>query len=294
MSPVDRSSISLSADAITGCRFILPLTILGGDKQTEEEVQFLRSQNYCVCFIQMVISTTVNDSDTRKYYTIFINTMSTIARSFGANIVKNITDGLIIYFPQTSNSIDDFAFKNVIECGITILAAGDVINTKLTKEKLTAVTYRISADYGRVEVAKVKTSQQEDLFGPTMNLCAKINSKAPANVMVIGGELYLVLKSLSSSPSFKQSDYRFKEVKAHSVVGFTHEYPVYSVTSKYSRTYPDPDAILSALNDNRTHESELEEICQKDQSSFSAFPTSPTSTYSGYNIMLVDDDEDIL
>jgi two-component system response regulator ChvI len=239
-------------------------------------------------------STTVNDLDNiRKYYTIFINTMSTIARSFGAKIVKNITDGLIMYFPQTSNSIDDSAFKNVIECGITMLAAGDVINTKLAKEKLTAVNYRISADYGKVEVAKVKTSQQEDLFGPTMNLCAKINSKAPANVMVIGGDLYLVLKSLSSSPSFKQSDYRFKEVKGHPVVGFTHEYPAYSVTSKYSRTYPDPDTILSALNDNRTHESELEEICQIHHSSFSAFPTSPTS-HSGYNIMLVDDEEDIL
>jgi two-component system response regulator ChvI len=239
------------------------------------------------------VSATVNDSDNiRKHYTIFINTMSNIARRFGAKIVKNITDGLIMYFPRTSNSIDDSAFKNVIECGITMLAAGDVIKTKLTREKLAAVTYRISADYGKVEVAKLKTSQQEDLFGPTMNLCAKINSKAPANVMVIGGDLYLVLKSLSSSPSFKQSDYRFKEVKGHSIAGFTHEYPAYSVTSKYSRTYPDPDVILSALNDNRTHESELEEIPQ--HSSFSTSPTSPTSSYSGYNIMLVDDEEDTL
>jgi hypothetical protein len=107
------------------------------------------------------VSATVNDSDNiRKYYTIFINTMSTIARSFGAKIVKNITDGLIMYFPKTSNSIDDTAFKDVIECGSTMLAAGNVISTKLTEQKLAAVTYRISADYGKVEVAKVKTSQQ--------------------------------------------------------------------------------------------------------------------------------------
>ena len=43
---------------------------------------------------------------------------------------------------------------------MTMLAAGDVINTKLTEQKLAAVTYRISADYGMVEVAKLKTSQQ--------------------------------------------------------------------------------------------------------------------------------------
>jgi two-component system response regulator ChvI len=258
-----------------------------------EEVQFLRSQNYCVCFVRMVNSrgaiNTVNDSDSiRKYYTIFINTMSTIVRGFGGKIVKNIIDGLITYFPKTSNSIDDSAFKDVIECGITMLAAGDVVNAKLTKENLAAVTYRISADYGKVEVAKLKTSQQEDLFGPTMNLCAKINSNAPANVMVIGGDLYLVLKSLSSSPSFKQSDYRFKEVKGHSITGFTHEYPAYSVTSKYSRTYPNLEAILSTLTDKQAHESELKEVPQH-----SSFSTSPTS-YSGYNIMLVDDEKDLL
>src|ERR1700693_4908907 len=125
MPPVDRSSTSNSADSIN-----LPLTSLGGEMKVKEEVQFLRSQNYCVCFIQMVNPTgaiiTTNDSDNiRKYYTIFINTMSAIARNFGAKIVKNITDSLIIYFPQTSNSTDDSAFKDVIECGITMLAAGD-------------------------------------------------------------------------------------------------------------------------------------------------------------------------
>jgi class 3 adenylate cyclase len=170
------------------------LTSLGGEKRGKDEVQFLRSQSYCVCFIQMVNTTgaiiTTNDSDDirniRKYYTIFINPMSDIARDFGARIVKNITDALIIYFPQTSNSTDDSAFKDVIECGITVLAASGAINTKLTEQKLSVVTYRISANYGKVEVARSTTSQHEDLFGPTMNLCAKINSKAPPNGMVIG------------------------------------------------------------------------------------------------------------
>ena len=92
-----------------------------------------------------------------------------------------------------------------------------------------------SADYGRVEIAKSKITEEEDLFGPTMNLCAKINSKGPPNGIVVGGDLYLVLKSLFSSHSFRQSDYRFKEVKGHSIAGFTHQYPIYSVTCKYRR-----------------------------------------------------------
>lgn len=250
----------------------------------KEEVQFLQSQNYCVCFIRMSSNAAVNDSDNiRKYYTIFVNTMSTIAKNFGAKIIKNISDGLVIYFPQTSNSIDNSAFKDVIECGFTLLAAGGIINTRLSKEKLMPVTYRISADYGKVEVAKIKTSQQEDLFGPTMNLCAKINSKAPANAMIIGGDLYLVLKSLSSHHSF--TNYRFNELKGHSIAGFTHAYPVYSVTNKYSQKSSERDAILSFLNDDLTHGLELEEIPQGRRSSSSTLPC---------NIILIDDEKDVL
>ena len=223
-----------------------------------------------------------------------------MTRNFGAKTVKDSQDSLIIYFPQTSNSTDDSAFKDVIECGITMLAAGDVINTKLAEAKLTSVTYRISADYGKVEVAKSKTSQQEDLFGPTMNLCAKINSKAPANAMVIGGDLHTVLKSFSPSPSpslsYRRNDYRFKEVKGHSISGITHQYPVYSVTSKYSRSYPD-DANLSTLKDGkRNRKPEIKkQVLQIQRPSFSASAISTTSSsYSGYTIMLVDDEEDVL
>jgi two-component system, OmpR family, response regulator ChvI len=287
MSDRDRASTSYSADAIGSL-----LTSLGPEKQVEE-VQFLRSQSYCVFFIQMMnpsgASNNHNDSDnSRKYHTVFINTMSTLARNFGAKIVKNITDSLIIYFPKTSNSADCSAFQDVIECGITMLAAGDVINTKLSEEELAAVTYRISADYGKVEVAKSTTSQEEDLFGPTMNLCAKINSKAPSNGMVIGGDLYLILKSFSSSD--RHNDYLFNEVKGHSIAGFTHGYPVYSVTSKYSRTYPDAKVNLPTLKDILKYKPQLKQTRSIQPSPLS---TSATS-YSEYNIMLVDDEKDIL
>jgi CheY-like chemotaxis protein len=244
---------------------------------------------------------TTNDSDDiRKYYTIFIIPMSDIARDFGAKIVKNIADTLIIYFPQTSNSTDDSAFKDVIECGITMLAASDVINTKLIEQKLSVVTYRISADYGKVEVARSTTSQHEDLFGPTMNLCAKINSKAPPNGMVIGGDLYTVLKAFSScstsSSSYRHNEYRFKKVKGHSISGLTHQYPVYSVTSKYSRSYPDVAKLSTLKVGKQTRKPEIKkQAFQIQRPSFSASPISTTSSsYSCYTIMLVDDEQDVL
>ena len=40
-------------------------------------------------------------------------------------------------------------------------------NEKLTTEGLPVLHYRISADYGRVDLAKSLTSTGEDIFGPT-------------------------------------------------------------------------------------------------------------------------------
>ena len=76
-------------------------------------------------------------------------------------------------------------------------SANPVINDKWYKEEgLPSLTYRISADYGRVEMAKSGTSQSFDLFGSTVNLCSKINSMAQMGGMVIGGDLYRLVKNL--------------------------------------------------------------------------------------------------
>src|ERR687887_1173371 len=177
-----------------------------------QEISFSsQSQNYCVCFVSMVdsieITFEIKDAEKiRRYYSIFINTMAAIARNFDAKIIKNTGTSLVFFFPKTSSTDNNIesAFKDVLECGITMIAASDIINAKLKEEGgLPPLYYRISADYGRVEVARSITSPStDDLFGSTMNICAKINSMAPPNGMVIGSDLYdyfIGTKSPSSS-----------------------------------------------------------------------------------------------
>ena len=125
--------------------------------------------------------------------------MAAIIRDFNANIIKNTGDSLLYYFPETSNnSADDIsAFKEVFECGLTMVEASTIINTRIQEEGLPPLNYRISADYGRVEIAKSMTFTSDDLFGPTVSLCAKINSMAPINGMVIGSDLYQTVRSFS-------------------------------------------------------------------------------------------------
>src|SRR5918992_1596736 len=200
-----------------------------------EEISFLdRSMNCCIGFVDMVNSTkvTAEISDHRKigqYYSIFINTMAVLAKNYGARIIKNAGDALIFYFPETSDSSSEAAFKDILECFTTMILARDIINAKLHSENLPSVSYRISADYGKVEVATSTSSKgREDLFGSTMNICAKINSMAEPNGIVIGGDLNQIIKSFS----FIDKYYQFKELRGGYSIGFTHRYPIYRVLSK--------------------------------------------------------------
>ena len=98
---------------------------------------------------------------------------------------------------------------------------------KVTKRRRIAKSsYRISADYGRVEIAKSLTSISEDLFGPTVNLCAKINSRAEPNGMVIGNNLYQVTKT-----KFDHL-YHFNKVDGYSIDNSNNKYSIYSIVSK--------------------------------------------------------------
>jgi two-component system, OmpR family, response regulator ChvI len=255
-----------------------------------EEISFSgHSQNYCVCFVDMVDSTKItaqiaDAGKIRKYYSIFINTMAAIARDFDAKIIKNTGDCLIYYFPKTSDSANNSAFKAVLECGITSIAASDVINAKLMEEGgLPPLYYRISADYGRVEIAKSITSQTDDLFGSTVNLCAKINSKAAPNGMVIGGDLYQVVNK-----SYFDDHYHFQELGGYSIVDFKHKYPIYSVESKNKN-------IINPLNPDR-QVSEIELTHLQPHLTTKQVIKSPTNEQQKYlpNIMIVDDEPDAL
>src|SRR3712207_6884872 len=96
---------------------------------------------------------------------------------------------LMIRRPPRSTLFPYTTLFRSLECCTAIVAAHEFINIRLQAEALPPVSYRISADYGRIEVATTVTSGTEDLFGPTVNMCAKINSQAEPNGIVIGGDL---------------------------------------------------------------------------------------------------------
>ncbi|MFL6485186.1 MAG: response regulator [Nitrososphaera sp.] len=263
-----------------------------------EEIYFADQSNgyYCVCFVDMVDSTHITakiaDGDKiKKYYEIFLNAMAALAKNFGAKVIKNIGDALLFYFPDTSDSENVTAFKEVLECCSAIIAAHEFINIRLEAEGLPPVSYRISADYGRVEVATTVTSGAEDLFGPTVNMCAKINSQAEPNGVVIGGDLHEIMKRFS----FKE--YLFHKVGKKEPIGIRYSYPVYTVVRKDE--VPARDSALNVFK-RETYKPRLEKetlsiypkkhLQVRDDLHSHPYP----QQISQPTVMIVDDEPDIL
>src|SRR5215207_2921482 len=97
-----------------------------------EEIYFADQSNgyYCVCFVDMVNSTQVtariaDGNKIKKYYEIFLNAMATLAKNFGAKVIKNEVNALIYKFQDTKKKENITNSKGVLECCTEILAANE-------------------------------------------------------------------------------------------------------------------------------------------------------------------------
>ena len=184
------------------------------------------SEKYCVCMIDIINSTKItaklSESETSEFYRIFLNSMALIVRNFGGIVVKNIGDALLFYFPII-HSEAELTIKKCLNCCLALGESHKDIVTKLEKENLPIFDYRTSATFGNVRIARTSTSSVNDIFGATVNRCAKINRTAPANGLIIGEEFYENAKDFDS--------YTFKKI-ASDIVSPEHGYTGYIVYRK--------------------------------------------------------------
>lgn len=165
------------------------------------------SEKYCVCMVDIMNSTKItaklSESETSEFYNIFLNSIAGIVRNFGGIVIKNIGDALLFYFPVMPPE-EESVLKKCLDCCLTLGESHDDIAKKLENQKLPVFDYRISSTYGMVRIAKTSTSSINDIFGNTVNRCAKINRIAPANRLIIDEEFY------DSTKIF--GDYIFKKI----------------------------------------------------------------------------------
>ncbi len=255
----------------------------------------------CIGFIDLVDSTkntiTMEGLDyIRKYYSTFINSVSSIVKSSNGRIVKNIGDCLLFYFPKTSNDKNENFFREVIECALKILETRYSLNDELSKQHLPPFNFRISIDYGVLDLALVGDYSQIDLFGSTLNLCSKINSSSLSipNEIIIGDNFYRILKSFSSIVK----DFNFSNNGVYKITEST-EYPTYNIKRK---SYTLSSIITRNVNDTRNsyQDKQLSTIFENSLDNSSYIDSKGTRLFShkkinnDKGIILVDDEQDIL
>jgi two-component system, OmpR family, response regulator ChvI len=177
---------------------------------TPKEHNLTDTKYRCILLVDISNYTRVTSSihhqdEWLKYHSIFQNTMEAIARNFGAKVPYRGIDKVISFFPITSQpSSDKTPFKDALKCGLAMQAAHDDMNQKYYEEGLPPINYRISADCG-------KYNQVEAVCYNIEAVCYNIYTKASPNGMVIGENLYDMIKD-----SFEDDSYRFTKI---------HEYP---------------------------------------------------------------------
>jgi class 3 adenylate cyclase len=168
-------------------------------KNYSNEITFTnRSYNYCIGIISIVnlsqeITELDNAVEIRKYYSLFYNTMASIIRHYGGKVIKNVGDMILFYFPKTVNFSQLSTFQNVLECGLEMVKANMMLNSKLSENGLPSISYKISLNYGKVELAISSNSNTVDLFGPAVNICSKINNLSLPYQIVIYKALYDII-----------------------------------------------------------------------------------------------------
>jgi len=256
----------------------------------------------CVCFIEFqgaINNTAIADdsSNIREYYSTVINSLSQIIKRYNGKIVKSLGDRLLCYFLNFSDLNNEKAFEDVIECGLEILEKREDMNNELLKKKinLTLVeNYKISLDYGVVDLALAGDNYQLDIFGSAVNLCSKINSSfssvAPKNEIIIGNNFYRIIKSFPNVLN-KYNFINNGEFKVTENIG----YPTYIIKRRSNILLQNDDDITSTHSVRMQKQSNLyaeEDFIENKNNKREGFFFHKKN--KNKRIILVDDEEDIL
>ncbi len=178
---------------------------------TKHHSQFIVGVIDIVRSTEITASLSANQID--DFYTIFLEEISLALKTHGAHIIKNMGDGVLFYFPETNTN--EATAKTAIACGENLLTARKMINEKMRAKGLPEISYRVSESYGPVSAMLDADLHVADLFGATVNTCAKINKLARPDSLVIGEALRTLLDDTFQAK--KIADYRVSDALSFGV-----------------------------------------------------------------------------
>ncbi|HJU58118.1 MAG TPA: response regulator [Nitrososphaeraceae archaeon] len=171
-------------------------------------------------------------------------------------------------------------------CGFRILEKRENINQELLlKNNLYPIeSYKISLDWGIIDLALAGDNYQIDIFGSTVNICSKINSSSLSipNEIIIGDKFYRILKSFSNILN-KYNFINNGEFKVTENIG----YPIYNIKRRNN-------TLLSQKDNDTNSTYSLMEKQLKNSFVQEDFFSHKKNNNKNKRIIIVDDDEDVL
>ena len=97
--------------------------------------------------------------------------MEDVVNEYNGKIVKSMGCALLFYFDESDTNY----MRNALKCGLEMVEKRDSINDILNEKNMPSISYRVSGDFGKVMIGYSTVSTVEDIFGPVVNMCSKIN-----------------------------------------------------------------------------------------------------------------------
>jgi CheY-like chemotaxis protein len=252
-----------------------------------DQVCFINyTQKYCIGFVNVIDSIELESNikdprKLRKYYSLFLNKMSSIINTHNGKIVKNGVDNLFFYFPNTHDIYDDKAFQGALECGVKMAEYKTLLDQELSLDNLSPIGYRISMDYGEVEIAMPESSKEVDLFGPVVNNCAKINSMIANTGIIIGENLFK-----TANRAYFAKNYNLNEIDQQRDSGRSFFGKAYSLTKN------DTGKINSTEETGTIYRKHWSRYENKEANQVQRHKKPIDNRV--FRIIIIDDDEDVL
>jgi adenylate cyclase len=161
--------------------------------------------NVAVLIIDIVASSKV-PSETRdeqdvvvRVYDLFFTEMIRIAEEYGGTVEKNTGDGLLVYFSENWNDVQECASYRAVGAVLTMkYVLKTLINPILAQTSIEPLQIRAGIDWGPVSIARIGAARRFAnivAIGNTANLASKMLKDVGA-VVLIGANVFFQLPDL--------------------------------------------------------------------------------------------------
>jgi hypothetical protein len=159
----------------------------------------------------------------RMFYDKFHTAMEQILRQYNGKILPHSKyyGRVGCYFPKTSNSTDENAFIDVLECCLKQLERQQSLSIEMTHEKLPNISYKIGADYRPLNWTLADEINRRVSSGPAY----EIWRNTPTNAAALGHDLYKVVGTFPRV----QEKYVIERI---SLITFVQDTSIYSLSRK--------------------------------------------------------------